>query len=726
MRIFPVTLMLFLLFGCTFFGPGPTNTTNATNNTNATPEPKNYTCPDGTTVQDPDKCPLDYLCPFSCNDYDHCTEDICNQQTGYECAHNIITPCCGNNICELEESTESCMQDCGECPPSCNDDNPCTIDDCNSTSFECIYENLYGNVLKCSGYPGFQGYSNVHHRFGISPPIGWFLNESWKEDSIAFLGPKSRQNCSETDFIEKGYYSDITYWFSVDISENWFKRDTDWDGVVFAKNGSKTTVYITSSNTTNNLEKRINWIRSRLLEAKKQKKPIDIFGTSMENITVSEDKTVFADLNAFEFTITGHSNRTGNLSFEIQKQIYFVSASKFYQIALVGESNQDISSEKILSTFSPIALFECKKNLYSVNIVLSSEPSNPTYYDLDKYVNDDLSELEKETDFLLIARSDTKFIDEGAKAYVVQLFYEGFRIKRKVVLTTIGDRLYKAELNTLSDEYLGYLPTFDSVLNSFTALGTPDSCKHRTCVDGKCAIIPLDDCCGNDACEATENCSTCFQDCGTCTSKFPLLDAKLSKRPGEPENYTTYNCEWYLVRISINNPLDEVMSVYSDDVLKLRKSVEESECRISPNSVEECIATMSGSFGEPYKSGTIQKKITLYSYGGIEKEDGETIYSTTLTYPVHYDIYWIGPHCMHFYCIPGETKVFQKDKYTITGIEPYRGDLQFGNWWCRAETLKQDYRNSYTLVIYFNDFYDRVCQLRYVGSQKKYEKCYNE
>lgn len=50
-------------------------------------------------------------CP-DCDDNNQCTQDICNEGTGYECAYRIITPCCGNNECESDENSAICPEDC--------------------------------------------------------------------------------------------------------------------------------------------------------------------------------------------------------------------------------------------------------------------------------------------------------------------------------------------------------------------------------------------------------------------------------------------------------------------------------------------------------------------------------------------------------------------------------------------------------------------------------------
>jgi len=86
-------------------------------------------------------------CPNSCDDQDNCTKDYCNENTSHECAHERIVPCCGNSICEVDESCGSCLDDCrcsheglccsGECrnvecysDNDCEDNNRCTMDTC--------------------------------------------------------------------------------------------------------------------------------------------------------------------------------------------------------------------------------------------------------------------------------------------------------------------------------------------------------------------------------------------------------------------------------------------------------------------------------------------------------------------------------------------------------------------------------------------------------------------
>ncbi len=54
----------------------------------------------------------DKECPISCNDEDSCTMDHCSSSTSYECVHDTIVPCCGNNVCDDGENYELCASDC--------------------------------------------------------------------------------------------------------------------------------------------------------------------------------------------------------------------------------------------------------------------------------------------------------------------------------------------------------------------------------------------------------------------------------------------------------------------------------------------------------------------------------------------------------------------------------------------------------------------------------------
>jgi hypothetical protein len=48
-------------------------------------------------------------CPYDCNDFDLCTEDICENG---KCKNIPIFPCCGNLLCEEGENEENCIIDC--------------------------------------------------------------------------------------------------------------------------------------------------------------------------------------------------------------------------------------------------------------------------------------------------------------------------------------------------------------------------------------------------------------------------------------------------------------------------------------------------------------------------------------------------------------------------------------------------------------------------------------
>jgi hypothetical protein len=57
-------------------------------------------------------------CP-SCEDNNSCTKDSCSKDTGFECVHEAIVPCCGNGECEEGENWSACPQDC-ECALDCD------------------------------------------------------------------------------------------------------------------------------------------------------------------------------------------------------------------------------------------------------------------------------------------------------------------------------------------------------------------------------------------------------------------------------------------------------------------------------------------------------------------------------------------------------------------------------------------------------------------------------
>lgn len=50
-------------------------------------------------------------CPESCDDFNPCTIDYCDKGI---CRHTPITPCCGNGICEKGETAFNCKEDCSK------------------------------------------------------------------------------------------------------------------------------------------------------------------------------------------------------------------------------------------------------------------------------------------------------------------------------------------------------------------------------------------------------------------------------------------------------------------------------------------------------------------------------------------------------------------------------------------------------------------------------------
>lgn len=82
------------------------------------------------TEESYESCSLD--CP-NCNDDNDCTKDWYDYHT-QECTNDVITPCCGNEICEEGvEEYSSCSADC----PDCNDGNKLTTDTFNYADHEC-------------------------------------------------------------------------------------------------------------------------------------------------------------------------------------------------------------------------------------------------------------------------------------------------------------------------------------------------------------------------------------------------------------------------------------------------------------------------------------------------------------------------------------------------------------------------------------------------------------
>ena len=53
-------------------------------------------------------------CPSSCDDQNLCTRNYCNEETNFQCVAIKIENCCGNSLCEAEESPILCPSDCIE------------------------------------------------------------------------------------------------------------------------------------------------------------------------------------------------------------------------------------------------------------------------------------------------------------------------------------------------------------------------------------------------------------------------------------------------------------------------------------------------------------------------------------------------------------------------------------------------------------------------------------
>ena len=62
-------------------------------------------------IEEPDPVAevIEKSCPDSCEDDNACTEDVCSDETNFECVHTEIVPCCGDGVCDEEEE---CEEDC--------------------------------------------------------------------------------------------------------------------------------------------------------------------------------------------------------------------------------------------------------------------------------------------------------------------------------------------------------------------------------------------------------------------------------------------------------------------------------------------------------------------------------------------------------------------------------------------------------------------------------------
>jgi len=75
------------------------------------------------------KQPETKKCPSSCDDGNKCTNDYCSLDSDYVCKHDLIIPCCGNEICDGGENHNSCPSDC-DCTPNwqCSNWSECSKD----------------------------------------------------------------------------------------------------------------------------------------------------------------------------------------------------------------------------------------------------------------------------------------------------------------------------------------------------------------------------------------------------------------------------------------------------------------------------------------------------------------------------------------------------------------------------------------------------------------------
>ncbi len=747
-----ILLAFLLIFGCPGPGPSPPNTTNQTNQTGFL----NYTCPDGSIVQDSSQCEIDY-CPSSCDDGNICTEDTCGKATGYECKHAPKIPCCGNTVCEPGENVDSCINDCGSCPPSCDDGNPCTRDACSrETLFRCDRAKVTGNAIGCCGYPGSSGYSNINGGFGLDPPKDWELQEGTGTGATgaSFIGPAGRPECSGYGYFEAGVYADWAAGFSIGLVKGLPEKSGSWDGLVFPLlnlTGYNLAIYTEVLDSQGmDSEKYIDGVNAELASAMKSGDEIPLVGTTMKGISVASGQEKADQLTAYYFLIAGSSNRSGTWGQEFQNHKYVLYGTTVYHAVMVEfESGENpfsylnnknptspvlpegavfLSSLIDLETqqatpiwFTVFPRQTCNNAQRPAEITVSSSPWKPGYL-IGDYVSESLSEIKKSSGYVLLASGDERLDENPARYYAVSFSEDGFLLKRKEVLSLRNNVLYRIEYTAVREDFDKYVQYFDSAVRSFRLIAPQDTCMRQTCLEGQCAIQSIKNCCGNDMCEVVESCSTCPQDCGTCSSTYPKLEADNVFLSTEPQYYSIINCENYVVRVRVTNPLNEQMTVFTDDALQLR-SLADTECRIQARSDGDCLATMSGSFGDAYVKDTVEKKLALFAFGGLEKEKGEIIYSKTIRFNVTYDMAWVGPNCMHFYCVPGLSKTFGGNAYVIRGIRDYRGDIQVGNWWCNANrTLESGQQED----VYFNQFYNKTCVLRLTSTgNKQYEKCYN-
>jgi len=134
--IISIIILVILISGCTQTGYVVNHNENATNMTNETTTTiqESTTSAIAATVQEKH-------CPETCNDNNSCTEKKCSSETNYECTYKAITPCCGNSVCE---ENETCLEDC----PLIN----VSITNINYENPEWVEIKNYGNAVNLTGW----------------------------------------------------------------------------------------------------------------------------------------------------------------------------------------------------------------------------------------------------------------------------------------------------------------------------------------------------------------------------------------------------------------------------------------------------------------------------------------------------------------------------------------------------------------------------------------------
>ena len=86
-------------------------------------------------------------CPVSCDDLNPCTVDYCGPES-YLCIHEKIPGCCGNGRCEPGE-----FPYCGDCP-SCRDGNRCTTDEYDYIRGRCTHQKIEPESMLTDRFDG--------------------------------------------------------------------------------------------------------------------------------------------------------------------------------------------------------------------------------------------------------------------------------------------------------------------------------------------------------------------------------------------------------------------------------------------------------------------------------------------------------------------------------------------------------------------------------------------